>query len=86
MEKEKFVRDIVQGILDKDGLDTNRVIDIQLDDHGNCLHVKFTGGVSVSTITAIGKAFGESDPNVYGEAGGAIYLVMVNDKYEELKD
>ena len=53
MEKEKFVRDIVQGILDKDGLDTNRVIDIQLDDHG---------------------------------AGGAIYLVMVNDKYEELKD
>ena len=82
MDKEKFVREIVQDILNKDGLDDTYVTEVELDDNGNSLHVKFTGGVSLSTLVAIGEAFGDDDPNVYGQDGGTIYLVMINEKYD----
>lgn len=84
MDKEKFVRDIVQNILDKDQLDTTEITGIAIEDHGNCIHVQFKGGVSLSTISAIGQAFGDNCPNIYGAEGEAIYIVMVNEKYDEL--
>lgn len=84
MKKENFVRDIVQNILDKDQLDTTEITDIAIQDYGNCIHVKFKGGVSLSTISAIGIAFGDDNPNIYGAEGEAIYIVMSNEKFDEL--
>lgn len=84
MDKEKFVRDIVQGFLDKDDMDETEITDIELDDYGNCIHVKFKGGVYLSTIAAIGLAFGDDNPNIYGAKGENIYIVMSNEKFDEL--
>lgn len=84
MNKENFVRDIVQNILDKDQLDTTEITGIAIEDHGNCIHVQFKGGVSLSTISAIGLAFGDDNPNIYGEEGETIYIVMTNEKFDEL--
>lgn len=84
MNKEIFVRDIVQNILDKDQLDTTEITGIAIEDHGNCIHVQFKGGVALSTISAIGLAFGDDNPNIYGEEGETIYIVMTNEKFDEL--
>ena len=84
MNKEKFVRDIVQGFLDKDDMDETEITEIIIGDYGNCVHVAFKGGVFLSTIAAIGRSFGDDDPNIYGAEGGAIKIVMLNDNYNEL--
>ena len=84
MNKENFVRDIVQNILDKDQLNTTEITGITIQDHGNCIHVKFKGGVALSTISAIGLAFGDDNPNIYSAEGENIYIVMSNEKFDEL--
>lgn len=82
MGKELFVSNIVNEILKKDELDDNEITKVELDDYGNCLHITFKGAVYASTIFAIGKAFGDNDPNVYGDGDNTIKIVVSNEKYE----
>ena len=85
--REKFVKDIVSEILKNDHLDDNVIKEVILDDHGNCIHVTFTGAVGASTIIAIGEAFGEkNDPNVYAVGDNTLNIVFVNEKYDCLID
>lgn len=85
-DKEINVRDIVQGILDKDNQDYNVVTDVFLDDGGKCLHVTFSGGVEDPTIKVIGEEFGDPEPNVYGAGQNAVRLVIINNTHTELID
>ena len=82
MGKELFVSNIVNEILKKDELDNNEITKVELDDHGNILHITFKGAVYASTIIAIGNAFGDNDPNVYGDGDNTINIVVSNEKYE----
>ena len=82
MGKELFVSNIVNEILKKDELDNNEITKVELDDHGNILHITFKGGVYASTIIAIGKAFGDEEPTVYGDGDNTIKIVVSNEKYE----
>lgn len=84
IDKEKFVRDIVQGILDKDDMDMTEITEIVIEDYGNCVHVVFKGGVFLSTIAAICQSFGDDNPNIYGAEGNAIKIVMLNENFNEL--
>lgn len=83
-DPSNIVKSLVEDILDKDNLDNTEVTDVQLDDNGNCIYVTFAGAVSASTIIAIGKEFGDDDPNVYSNGRNSIQLVFVNENHEEL--
>ena len=85
--REKFVADIVSDILKKDGLDENEIKEVILDDHGNCIHVTFTGAASTSAIIAIGEAFADNNgPNVHAVGDNTLNIVFVNEKYDCLID
>jgi len=83
--KEKFVSDIVTEILKKDELDDTAIKDIEFDDGGNIIYVRFTGAVSASTFIAISKAFGDNDPDVYAN-GENLFEVVLSNHIEELID
>jgi len=86
MKAEKFVKDIVGNILDKDLLEAPKeIMDIDIDDRGNYIHIKFTGPVCTSTIVSIGQAFGDDNPNVTAVADNTILLDLINEKYDEIK-
>jgi hypothetical protein len=80
--KEKFVTDLVNEILGKDTMDDNVITGVSLQDSGNCIHITFSGGVSASTIIAIGEAFGDDSPNVFGEGENTISIVFCNEKFD----
>ena len=84
--REKFVTDIVSEILNNDGLDNNVIKEVILDDHGNCIHITFTGAIGASAIIAIGEAFGNNNPNVYAVGEDTLNIVFVNEKYDCLID
>ena len=85
--REKFVKDIVSEILKNDHLDDNVIKEVILDDHGNCIHVTFTGAVGASAIIAIGEAFGDNNnPNVYAVGDNTLNIVFTNEKYDCLID
>ena len=84
--REKFVTDIVNEILGKDNLDDSVITGVSLEDYGNCIQLTFSGAVSASTIIAIGEAFGDDDPNVFGEGKNTILVVFCNEKYDCLID
>lgn len=86
MGKEKIVTDLVTELLSIDPLDDTHVKEVLLDDHGNCIHITFSGGVSATTLIAISKAFGDDDPDVYGDGENSIELVFINNKYDCLID
>ena len=65
-------------------MDDTEIKEVFLDDHGQCIHVTFTGGVYASTIIAIGEAFGDDDPNVHGVSDNTVNIVFVNEKYQVL--
>lgn len=83
--KEKFVSDIVAEILKKDELDDTAIKDIEFDDGGNIIYVRFAGGVSASTFIAISEAFGDNDPDVYAN-GENLFEVVLSNHIEELID
>lgn len=72
MGKEGFVSYIVNEILKKDDLDDYEITKVELEDNGNCLFVTFKGGVCAKTIIAIGEAFGDNDPGVFGDGENTI--------------
>jgi len=86
MGKKKFVTDIVNEILSNDDMDDNKIIDVLLDDKGNCIHITFSGGVSVEAIIAMGKAFGDDYPTIYGVSDNTMVIVIINNKYDCLID
>lgn len=83
--KEQMVAEIVNDILDKDNLDDTAVTNVFLDDGGNCIQITFTGAVEFPTIAAIGQAFGDPEPNVYGAGDNTIMLVISNEIRDEIK-
>jgi len=84
--KEKIVTDLVNEILSKDPLDNNQITEVVLDDYGYCIHITFSGGVNASTLIAISEAFGDDDPDVYGDGENSINIVFCNNKYDCLID
>lgn len=54
----------------------------QIFEMGKELFITFKGGVYASTIIAIGKAFGDEEPTVYGDGDNTINIVVSNEKYE----
>ena len=84
--KEKIVTDLVNEILSNDPLDNTIVTEVILDDNGYCIHITFSGGVNASTLIAISEAFGDDDPNVYGDGENSINIVFSNNKYDCLID
>ena len=84
--EEDFVKEIVGNILEKEGFDENKITDVLIGNHGNCIHVTFTGTVTTRSIVAIGQAFGDNSPDVYALGKGVTKLVFVNDKFNKLKD
>ena len=63
-----------------------QITEVLLDDNGYCIHITFSGGVNASTLIAISEAFGDNDPNVYGNGENSIKIVFCNDKYDCLID
>ena len=86
MNRNRYVRDLVYSVLDKDDFNANYVTDVLLDDGGNCIHVTLKGDISTNTILAIGNLFGENNLTVYAEGDGIIKLVMINESCDDLKD
>ena len=89
--KEKIVTDLVNEILSNDPLsndplDNTIVTEVILDDNGYCIHITFSGGVNASTLIAISEAFGDNDPDVYGNGENSINIVFCNKKYDCLID
>ena len=84
--KEKIVTDLVNEILSKDPLDNTIVTEVILDDNGYCIHITFSGGINASTLIAISEAFGDNDPDVYGNGENSIKIVFCNKKYDCLID
>ena len=84
--KEKIVTDLVNEILSNDPLDDTQITEVSLNDYGNCIHITFSGGVNASTLIAISEAFGDDDPNVYGNGENSINIVFSNNKYDCLID
>ena len=84
--KEKIVTDLVNEILSNDPLDNTIVTEVILDDNGYCIHITFSGGVNASTLIAISEAFGDNDPDVYGNGENSIIIVFCNKKYDCLID
>ena len=81
-----IVKRLAEDILDEDNLDNTEVTNVEIDDHGNCIYVTFVGAVSASTIIAIGREFGDDDPNVYSVGKNTFQLVFVNENHKELYD
>lgn len=81
--KEKFVTDLVGEILSsKDELDASDIKEVIFDDNGACIHLTLSSGVSASTIIAIGEAFGDDDPDVFGNDESTFTIVFINYKYD----
>lgn len=78
---KRFVERRVADILNRDGRDENKIKEVLLEDNGNCIHVTFTGCFTKEALEAIGKAFGDNNPDVYSEGDRVQKIVFINDKY-----
>ena len=74
----KQVVDIIQSKLDKCNLDYNTIIEVLLDDGGQCIHCTFTGSIELETLVQIGKVFGDDNINIYADNENVFKIVIFN--------
>ena len=86
LDKEKFVYEKVDEILQKDYMDKHVITNIDFAYRGICIIVTISGLVSADTIIAISKTFGDRSPNVYAVGNNLLRLTFSNIKYDALKD
>ncbi len=80
---KQVITEKVKAILEKDALDGNNLVKIELADEGQVIHITLTGGITMETLESLAREFdgnNEVSPNIYGNTTGRLSIVLYNNK------